>query len=135
VTIIYRDDVVPAVEVIIDLYRAAPLNRPIDDPPRIARSFAGSNIVLTAWNGDRLVGILRGWTDNARDGYICDLAVQPDCQNHGIGRALLDRAIATNRQVQFVLLASPIARDYYRHIGWQPIERGWFQPRVDAPPA
>ncbi|MSR58243.1 MAG: GNAT family N-acetyltransferase [Planctomycetaceae bacterium] len=129
--IAYRDDVVPPVESIIELYHAAPLNRPIEDRRRIAAMYAGSNLVYTAWEGDRLAGIVRAWSDGARDGYICDLAIHPDYQRLGIGRELLDRVVASNRQVQFVLRASEIARDYYRHIGWEFIENGWFVPRQE----
>ncbi len=128
-SIVYRDDIRPQVDEIIALYRAAPLNRPIDDPSRIQQSFDGSNIVLTAWAGDRLAGVIRAWSDGARDGYICDLAVHPEYQKLGIGRVLLERVVASERQVQFVLRASPIAIDYYAHIGWQRIENGWFWPR------
>jgi ribosomal protein S18 acetylase RimI-like enzyme len=92
--------------------------------------FAGSNIVLTAWDGERLVGILRGWTDGAYDGYVCDLAIHPDYQrDRGIGRALLERIRRGRPEVQWVLRASVIAKDYYKHLGWLPIENGWFWPR------
>ena len=129
--ITYRTDVIPDIDAIIALYRAAPLNRPVDDAERIRRMYAGANLVLTAWDGDRLAGIMRGWTDGARDGYICDLAIHPDYQNRGVGRELLDRTRATNPQVQFVLRASPIAVDYYAHISWQKIENGWYWPREE----
>jgi hypothetical protein len=42
---------------------------------------------------------------------------------------LLERVIAADRHVQFVLRSSVIAAEYYRHIGWQIIESGWFWPR------
>lgn len=74
----------------------------------------------------RLVGILRGWTDGAYDGYVCDLAVDPGCQKQGIGRELLARLISHyGSQVQWVLRASKIAARYYEHLGWQAIENGW----------
>lgn len=125
----YRNDVRPGVAEIIALYRDAPLNRPINDPDRIRQSFEGSNIVWTAWAGERLAGIIRAWTDGARDGYICDLAVHPDFQKMGIGRELLSRVVTSNGYVQFVLRSSTIAEAYYPHIGWQKIENGWFWPR------
>jgi len=101
----------------------------VTDLERIRRMYEGSNVVVTAWEGERLVGILRGWTDGAYDGYVCDLAVHPLFQKHGIGRALLQRAHANNPDVQWVLRASVIARDYYAHLGWQQIENGWYWPR------
>ena len=126
----YRLDITPEPAAIIALYDAAPLLRPTHDTERIRQMYAGSNLIVTAWDGDQLVGVMRGWTDGAFDGYICDLAVHPDYQSQGIGRELLDRTRATNPEVQFVLRASRIAREYYAHIGWQRIENGWFWPRA-----
>ncbi len=124
-----RSDLRPDAAVIAALYRAAPLYRPVDDVERIRRMYAGSNVVLTAWEGETLVGILRGWTDFAYDGYVCDLAVLPGSQNTGAGKALLQKACALRPDIQWVLRASKIAADYYQHLGWQKIENGWFWPR------
>lgn len=129
--IAYRDDLFPEARVIAELYSAAPLLRPIHDHERIAKMYAGANLVLTAWDGDRLAGILRGWTDGAFDGFICDLAIHPDYQQQGIGRDLLSRVQGAYPQVQFVLRASKIAADYYAHLGWKKIDNGWFWPRPD----
>jgi ribosomal protein S18 acetylase RimI-like enzyme len=125
----YRADVRPEAEVIASLYRTSPLNRPVDDLKRIAATYAGSNVVLTAWKRTRLIGILRGWTDGAYDGYICDLAVDLAYQKRGVGRELLAKALAMDPRIQWVLRASKIAATYYKHIGWQKIENGWFLPR------
>ncbi len=121
----YHLDRTPALEAIRALYAASPRRRPLHDPERIRRMFAAANVVASAWDGDRLVGLLRGWTDFAFDGYICDLAVHPAYQKAGVGRGLLDRALAIGEGVQWVLLASPIARDYYAHVGWEKVENGW----------
>lgn len=125
----YRNDTVPTAEAIAELYDVAGLRRPTTDLNRIRRMYAGSNLIWSAWSDTRLVGILRGWTDDSYDGYICDLAVHPDYQNQGVGRALLDHVQTGRPDVQFVLRASPLAKDYYGHIGWQRIENGWFWPR------
>ena len=127
--IAYRDNITPDAQIIADLYRAAPLIRPVDDVARIQRMYQGSNLVLTAWNGDRLVGILRGWIDGAFDGYVCDLAVHPDVQKQGIGAELLKLARQGRPEVQWVLRASKIAATYYEHIGWKQIENGWVWAR------
>lgn len=128
-SIIYLSDFIPDVNLIANLYRKAQLNRPIDDLKRIKRMYEGSNLVITAWEDDKLIGILRGWTDGAYVGYISDLAVDPDLQKSGIGKELLNRAVKVNPEVQFVLLASKLASDYYSHIGWSKIENGWYMPR------
>jgi ribosomal protein S18 acetylase RimI-like enzyme len=126
----YRENDRPTIAEIVDLYRAALLRRPVDDPDRIARMYAGSPIVITAREDGRLVGILRGWTDGAFDGYVCDLAVHPDVQKRGIGRELLARCeVSCSSEVQWVLRASVIAERYYEHVGWSRIENGWFKTR------
>ena len=124
----------PSVEAIRALYAAAPLRRPIHEPARIRRMFDASNVVISAFMGDRLVGLLRGWTDFAFDGYICDLAIHPDFQKAGVGRRLLDLVQGIGEGVQWVLLASPIAKDYYAHVGWEKVENGWKRTRAGWTP-
>src|SRR6266404_4100044 len=126
----YRSDARPEPVAIAALYRSAPLYRPVDDVERIGRMYDGANVVLTAWDDDQLVGILRGWTDGTYDGYVCDLAVLPEYQKLGVGRGLLEQACAIHPQIQWVLRASKLAAEYYQHLGWQKIENGWFWPRM-----
>lgn len=126
----YRQGPAPDPSVIAELYRRSPLYRPVDDVDRIAAMYAGANLILTAWHGGTLVGILRGWTDGAYDGYVCDLAVAPEYQKAGVGRELLRRTVTQNPRIQWVLRASKIAADYYEHLGWQKIENGWLWPRT-----
>ena len=125
----YRTDVRPPIEAIAVLYHAAPLYRPIKDLPRLQRMYDNANLVISAWDGDRLVGILRGWTDGAFTGYIADLAVHPDVQRQGVGKRLLEEAIATSPDVGFALRAADTAAGYYGHVGWEKVENGWAWPR------
>lgn len=133
-SILYRTDARPDAQLIAALYRASPLYRPVDDLDRIAAMYTGSNVVLTAWDGPKLVGILRGWTDGAYDGYVCDLAVLPEYQKRGVGRRLLEMCTQSGARIQWVLRASKLATDYYRHLGWERIENGWEWKREDASP-
>ncbi len=119
----------PDVEAIRALYAASPLRRPIHDPERIRRMFESSNVVISAYAEDRLVGVLRGWTDFVFDGYVCDLAIHPEFQKAGVGRRLLDLAQGLGEGIQWILVASPLARDYYSHLGWEQVEAGWTLPR------
>jgi ribosomal protein S18 acetylase RimI-like enzyme len=124
----------PKPEEVRDLYAAAGLTRPTDDLKRLRRMMEGSNILLTCFeespSSSRLVGLLRGWTDYAFNGYICDLAVHPDHQHRGIGKELLDRALTLGApEVMWILRAVPGAMDFYAHLGWQKVEDGWMRPR------
>ncbi len=123
----------PALEAIQALYAAAPLRRPIEDAPRLQQMFDAANVIHSAWDGSRLVGLLRGWTDGAFDGYVCDLAVHPAYQKAGVGKALMALLFPEFPQVRWVLLASPLAEGYYGHVGWRPLENAWVQSHPDRP--
>ena len=126
------NEIRPSAEAIAALYASAKLYRPVNDLDRIRRIYDGSPLIVTAWDDRSLVGILRGWTDGAFDGYVCDLAVDPRSQKTGIGKKLLDYVIAINPEIQWVLRASRVAKDYYEHVGWQKVENGWLWPRDEA---
>lgn len=130
--ITFRHDVRPDLEAIRILYAAAPLRRPIGDLERLRKMFDHANVVITAWEGEKLVGLLRGWTDYAFDGYVCDLAIHPGYQKHGIGRRLLDEAAGLGPDIHWILLASPIAKDYYGHLGWKLLPNAWDLPRTGS---
>jgi GNAT superfamily N-acetyltransferase len=130
--ITFTTDRRPDLDAIRALYAASPLRRPIGDPGRIRRMFEGSNVVFAAWEGGRLVGLLRGWTDGAFDGYVCDLAIHPAFQKAGVGRGLLDMLIVPWPDVRWVLLASPLAKDYYARVGWAALDNAWVLPRPNG---
>jgi len=116
-------------EAVIELYRASTLGerRPIDDP-EIARSMlAHANLVVTAWDGDLLVGLSRTLTDFLYVGYLADLAVRESHQRRGIGLELVRRTRARmGPRSMIVLLAAPKAVDYYPRIGFRKHDSAWL---------
>ncbi len=63
--------------------------RPLDDPERIGEMLLKTDLLITAWDGDTLVGIARSVTDFAFCCYLGDLAVREDYQRKGIGKKLV----------------------------------------------
>jgi predicted N-acetyltransferase YhbS len=94
--------------------------RPVGDAQRLERMLQSYNLILTAWDGDLLVGIATCWTDYAHSAYLADLAVAADRQRSGIGRELVYLARTTvGPQVTLMLLSAPAAVDYYPKIGME----------------
>jgi predicted N-acetyltransferase YhbS len=113
---------------VIDLYRASTLGerRPIDDRERMRRMLENANLVVTAWDGDLLVGISRSVTDFVYCTYLSDLAVRLSHQRGGIGRELMRRTQAEAPAATIILLAAPKAVDYYPRVGFTRHESAWL---------
>ena len=126
--IAYRRDVRPGLEQARALYRASTLaeRRPVDDDARFAAMLEHANLIVTAWDGEQLVGISRCVTDFAWTTYLADLAVRVSHQRSGIGRELIRHTRAAAPQAKLLLLAAPAAEGYYPHIGFRPFPQAWL---------
>src|ERR1700760_2464895 len=87
--ITYSPTNIPTTAEIIDVYNSSGLNRPTGDAERIAKMYANSDVIATAWDGDLLVGVARSLTDFCYACYLSDLAVRMDYQKLGIGKELV----------------------------------------------
>lgn len=117
-SITYKTGVRPATEEIIRVYNSSGINRPIADTERISRMYEHSNLIVTAWDGEQLVGVARSLTDFCYCCYLSDLAVSKDYQHKGIGKQLIGLTKETiGPQCMLLLLAAPAAMDYYPKIG------------------
>jgi predicted N-acetyltransferase YhbS len=114
---------------VIELYRASTLGerRPIDDRAIVDDMVHHANLIVTAREGDRLVGIARSLTDFSYVCYLADLAVRDTHQKLGIGRELIARTRAElGPRAMIVLLAAPAAVDYYPKLGFTQHGSAWL---------
>jgi len=125
--ITYKSDAIPATGQIIDLYNSSGINRPTADYDRTTQMYSNSNLVVTAWDDDKLVGIARSLTDFCYCCYLSDLAVRKDYQKHGIGKELIRLTHEKiGDQTMLLLLSAPAAMDYYPKVGFQKVENGFI---------
>lgn len=130
--ITYRDDASFSVEAMIDLYNRSTLGerRPVHRPEVFEQMLKHSNLVITAWHQDNLVGIARSLTDFAYVAYLSDLAVDSAYQRQGIGQQLINETQARLwPESNLVLLSAPKANDYYPRIGFEHHPRAWVRSR------
>lgn len=126
--ITYRDDAVLTPEAAIDLYKKSTLGerRPVDRPDIFAGMLKNANLIITAWDDQRLVGIARSLTDFSYVTYLADLAVDAEYQQQGIGKQLIhETQIRLQPECMIVLLAAPKANDYYPKLGFTHNPRAW----------
>ena len=112
----------------VDLLKRSTLaeRRPVDDANCVTAMLRHANLLCTAWDGDKLVGVARSLTDFEFCCYLSDLAVDEAYQKRGIGRKLI--AMTQSRlggKAKIILLAAPKAEGYYPGIGFEPHHSAW----------
>jgi ribosomal protein S18 acetylase RimI-like enzyme len=125
--LIYKFDEIPATSAIIEVYDSSGINRPTSNPDRIELMYASSNLIVSAWDEKKLVGIARSLTDFVYSCYLADLAIRKEYQKEGIGKeliSLIEQRIGP--QTSLILLSAPGALEYYPKIGFRKIENGFI---------
>lgn len=131
--ITYKTGIIPPIETIIDVYDNSGINRPTSDKARIEKMYQNANLVITAWDGEQLVGIARSLTDFCYCCYLSDLAVKKNYQKQGIGKkliALTKEEIGENAML--LLLSAASAMDYYPKVGLETVKNGFIIHREKA---
>lgn len=104
--------------------------RPAQDLDRLGDMLRHADLIVTAREGDRLVGVARAITDFSYSCYLSDLAVDVQFQRRGIGRRLIEETHrAAGETTTLVLLAAPAAESYYPKIGMKHMPSCWSIPR------
>jgi|SRR5438067_13457218 len=116
--IAYRETNEVDLDQLAELMRSAGWNRG-DDRARLSQQVAGACYVVSAWDGDRLVGFARAISDGATNAYISTVAVLPQYQGRGIGREMIGRLLEGKEGIQFVLHAGrPGVKGFYVKCGF-----------------
>ena len=97
------------------------------DLNQLQQALENSLYVITAWEGERLVGLIRVVGDGLTILYIQDILVLNSYQNQGIATELMNRVIAKYKDVrQKVLLTEevPNVRHFYEKNGFSSCDQG-----------
>lgn len=117
---------------IIELYDNAGLPRPTNDEERIQNMFDNSNLIVTAWDDDLLVGVSRSITDWVWSCYLADLAVRKEYKKKGIGKQLIKLTKEkVGEQSMVLLLSVPTAMEYYPKVGFVKQESSFIMNRAE----
>ena len=128
----YSTDVRPTADQIIELYQNSGLPRPTNDKERIGKMYDNSDLVITAWDNDVLVGVSRSITDWVWSCYLADLAIRPEYQKFGIGKKLIELTKEkVGDQSMVLLLSVPTAMEYYPKVGFTKQESSFIMNRKE----
>lgn len=93
-------------EEISRLYKAVGWTAYTENMPALREGFKNSMLVLAAYDGEELLGIIRTVGDGATIVFVQDILVFPDKQRQGIGTALLKEILNRYPNVRQVELAT-----------------------------
>lgn len=89
-------------------------------PDKLSVAMRNYATVLTAWDGDRVVGLISAMDDGIMTAYIHYLLVRPDYQGKGIGKILLERIKEKYKDyLRIVLIAYNKECGFYEHCGFK----------------
>lgn len=129
--ITYKDskDIKP--EDISRVFMTSGIKRPYQDLDRLDRMVKNSDIVITAWEDEKMIGIARDLTDYSYCCYLSDLAVDTDYQKRGIGEQLILKVREKiGEESSLVLLSAPGAVEYYPKVGFTNTDKAFLFPRA-----
>jgi len=91
--------------------------RPVDSVETLSKMLEYGNLIVTARENNKLIGVARSLTDFHYCTYLSDLAVDEKYQKMGIGKELIKRTKLATPKAKLILLSAPKAVDYYPKIG------------------
>lgn len=93
------------------------------------RPFLGADFVVSAWDGERLVGCVRALSDGAVRNVVYDLVVEREYRGRGIGSELLRRLMQRCPRGEWLLQTEEHIVPFYEKMGF----RRYAQPVLYRP--
>jgi len=89
-------------------------------PEKLAIAMQNSSTVYTAWDGDKLVGLINVLDDNIMTAYIHYLLINPQFQGKGIGKSLVNYIRTKYKDyLRIVLIAYDKETQFYKNLGFE----------------
>ena len=92
-------------------------------PEKIVSAIPHYARIYTAWDGEKLIGLICSLDDGAITAYIHYLLVHPDYRGRGVGKTLLRKMLAAYEGfLRVELVADPAAVGYYASEGFKTLD-------------
>ncbi|HVN97227.1 MAG TPA: GNAT family N-acetyltransferase [Syntrophorhabdaceae bacterium] len=89
-------------------------------PDKLETALKGSHRVVTAWDGDRLVGLMNALADGIMNVFFLYLIVHPDYQKKGIGKELVQTMLHEYKDyARKMVIAYDEAMEFFQKSGFE----------------
>lgn len=87
---------------------------------KLYEAIINSHSVVTAWNGNRLVGLANALSDGVLTAYFHYVLTDPGYQGKGIGKEMMEMMLDKYKDYYTkVLISYPLAVDFYSRLGFK----------------
>lgn len=95
-------------------------------PTRLHKALMHSSTVITAWDGDTLVGLARVLDDSELVAYMHYVLVHPDYQHQGIARHMVELVREKYKHYLYIEIMPEERKNaaFYQRFGFQVMEDG-----------
>ncbi|MBQ8904984.1 MAG: GNAT family N-acetyltransferase [Ruminococcus sp.] len=124
----YSFSIYPAREELLRLFRAVGWES-ANYPQSLSKAVSCSETVLTAWEDNRLCGLMTAVSDGAMNVFFPYLAVHPDSQGKGVGKEMVARMLQKYGDVyRKILVCNEDKTAFYEKCGlrYEPDQRPMF---------
>ena len=105
------------IERMIVLYNKTEMKR--NDPQKVLRAFVNSQVVVSVWFEESMLGIGRMITDFEMYSAIFDVVIDPDFQKKGLGKLVMDSLISKAPQTCIHLTSTFGNEFFYKKLGFK----------------
>ena len=110
---------------ILSLYKAVGWSNYWEHPEMLEKAYAGSLCTFAAYEGEKLLGIIRCVGDGYSILFIQDILVYPEHQRKGIGTGLMQTVLEKYPHVYQIELATDNTEktvSFYKALGFRPLQ-------------
>jgi len=88
---------------------------------QIKKMLANSNVIITLWKKNNLVGFGRATTDQVYRAVLWDIVVSKDLQRVGLGKLIVEELLkdAKIKSAEKIYLMTTDSKDFYQQLGFK----------------
>lgn len=120
---------IPEMDDLVELYESVGWRAYTQNLPALEHATKHSTAVLSAYDGNQLVGLARVLTDETTILYLQDILVHPKLQRQGIGKNLIHKVCLqceTIRQKVLITDDTEKTKQFYESVGFNQLSHFGF---------
>ena len=101
------------------------------DRERLCHMIKNTDLIVTAWDDESMIGFARCTTDHVFNGQINNVVVDAKYRKRGIGSHLVTMIIESNPKVTYMLRTEDENESFYKKMGFKTADRALIYERKE----